>query len=30
MFLYQVIQWTGELADQAQRVGSQLQLLIAS
>ncbi|MBP9722540.1 MAG: TIGR00153 family protein [Gammaproteobacteria bacterium] len=30
MFLYQVIQWTGELADQAQRVGSQLQLLIAN
>ena len=30
MFLYQVIQWTGALADQAQRVGSQLQLLIAS
>lgn len=30
MFLYQVILWTGELADQAQRVGSQLQLLIAN
>jgi predicted phosphate transport protein (TIGR00153 family) len=30
MFLYQVIQWTGALADQAQRVGSQLQLLIAN
>lgn len=29
MFLYQVIQWTGALADQAQKVGSQLQILIA-
>jgi predicted phosphate transport protein (TIGR00153 family) len=30
MFLYQIISWTGDLADQAQRVGGQLQLLIAN
>lgn len=29
MFLYSVIEWIGELADRAQRVGGQLQLLIA-
>lgn len=29
MFLYQIILWTGELADQAQKVGGQFQLLIA-
>jgi len=29
MFLYQIIDWTGELADIAQRVGSRLQLLLA-
>lgn len=30
VFLYQIISWTGDLADQAQRVGGQLQLLIAN
>lgn len=30
MFLYQIILWTGALADQAQKVGGQLQLLIAN
>ena len=29
MFLYQIIQWVGELADKAQKVGSRLQILIA-
>ena len=29
VFLYQVIQWTGDLADQAQIVGGQLQSLLA-
>lgn len=29
MFLYQIIHWTGDLADQAQKVGGQFQLLIA-
>lgn len=29
MFLYRIIDWTGELADLAQRVGSRLQLLLA-
>ncbi len=29
MFLYRIIDWTGELADIAQRVGSRLQLLLA-
>jgi uncharacterized protein len=29
MFLYSVIEWIGELANRAQRVGGQLQLLIA-
>jgi predicted phosphate transport protein (TIGR00153 family) len=29
MFLYNVIEWIGELANRAQRVGGQLQLLIA-
>ena len=29
MFLYRVIDWTGDIADMAQRVGSRLQLLIA-
>lgn len=29
MFLYKVIQWTGQLADRAQRVGDSLQMLIA-
>lgn len=29
IFLYQIILWTGALADQAQKVGGQLQLLIA-
>ncbi len=30
MFLYQIIEWTGQLADRAQRVGDSLQILIAS
>lgn len=29
MFLYQILDWTGELADRAQRVGDSLQMLIA-
>ncbi len=29
MFLYKIIEWTGELADLAQRVGSRLQLMLA-
>ena len=29
MFLYQLIEWSGELADTAQRVGSRLQLMLA-
>lgn len=29
MFLYQVIEWVGDLADRAQRVGSLMQLLIS-
>lgn len=29
MFLYKLIEWTGELADRAQTVGGQLQLLLA-
>jgi len=29
MFLYRVIDWTGDLADRAQRVGSRLQLMLA-
>lgn len=29
MFLYRIIEWTGELADLAQKVGSRLQLLLA-
>ncbi len=29
MFLYQLIEWSGELADLAQRVGSRLQLMLA-
>ena len=29
MFLYKVIDWTGELADLAQRVGSRLELMMA-
>ena len=30
MFLYKVIDWVGELADRAQKVGSRLQRLMAS
>jgi predicted phosphate transport protein (TIGR00153 family) len=30
MFLYKIIDWTGDLADHAQRVGSRLQLMLAS
>ena len=29
MFLYKIIEWTGEVADRAQRVGSRLQLMLA-
>jgi len=29
MFLYRIIDWTGDLADRAQRVGSRLQLMLA-
>lgn len=29
MFLYQILDWTGELSDRAQRVGDSLQMLIA-
>ncbi len=29
MFLYKIIEWTGEVADLAQRVGSRLQLMLA-
>jgi hypothetical protein len=29
MFLYRIIEWTGEVADLAQRVGSRLQLMLA-
>jgi predicted phosphate transport protein (TIGR00153 family) len=29
MFYYRVIDWTGDLADRAQRVGSRLQLMLA-
>ena len=29
IFLYQIIDWVGDLADRAQRVGSRLQLLVA-
>lgn len=29
MFLYQIIDWVGDLADRAQRVGSRLQVLLA-
>jgi uncharacterized protein Yka (UPF0111/DUF47 family) len=29
MFMYNIIDWIGELADCAQRVGSRLQILLA-
>jgi len=29
MFLYKIIEWTGDVADNAQRVGSRLQLMLA-
>ena len=29
MFLYKIIDWTGDVADRAQRVGSRLQLMLA-
>ncbi|HHJ15915.1 MAG TPA: TIGR00153 family protein [Gammaproteobacteria bacterium] len=29
IFLYEIIEWTGDLADRAQRVGSRLQLMLA-
>lgn len=29
MFLYRIIDWTGELADISQRVGARLELLLA-
>ena len=30
MFLYRVVEWVGDLADQAQKVGGRLQILLAS
>ncbi len=30
MFLYRIVEWVGDLADQAQKVGARLQLLLAS
>jgi predicted phosphate transport protein (TIGR00153 family) len=30
MFLYRIIEWVGDLADQAQKVGARLQMLLAS
>lgn len=30
MFLYRIVEWVGDLADQAQKVGARLQVLIAS
>jgi len=30
MFLYRIVEWVGDLADQAQKVGARLQILIAS
>jgi uncharacterized protein Yka (UPF0111/DUF47 family) len=30
IFLYKIIEWTGELADRAQAVGGQLELLLAN
>lgn len=29
MFLYKIIEWTGDVADHSQRVGSRLQLMLA-
>ena len=29
MFTYRLIEWTGRVADDAQRVGSRLQLMLA-
>ncbi|HAR08295.1 MAG TPA: phosphate transport regulator, partial [Cobetia sp.] len=29
MFLYQIIEWIGDVADRAQRVGNRLELLMA-
>ena len=29
MFLYKVIEWTGDLADRAQDIGDRLQILLA-
>jgi len=29
MFLYRIIDWTGDLGDRAQRVGSRLQIMLA-
>ena len=29
MFLYQIIEWIGDLADLAERVGSRLEILLA-
>ena len=29
IFLYKVIEWTGDLADQAREIGDRLQLLLA-
>lgn len=30
MFLYRIVEWVGDLADQAQKVGARLQILLAS
>jgi len=29
MFLYKIIEWVGEIADQSQRVGGRLELMLA-
>ena len=29
MFLYRILDWTGDIGDRAQRVGSRLQLMLA-
>ncbi|MEE3214540.1 MAG: DUF47 family protein, partial [Pseudomonadota bacterium] len=30
MFLYQIIEWIGEVSDRAERVGSRLQIMTAN
>jgi Protein of unknown function DUF47. len=29
MFLYKILEWVGDLADQAERVGARLELMLA-